>query len=89
MDVVPYSAIIGSCIFLSSASLFVVHIGIFRAVQFWMASFYLVLNSAFVTWVFQHTQAQANQVFEKSAIVTINVPLFAGDGDDNIISRCW
>ena len=49
-----------------------------------MASYYLVLNSAFVTWVFQHTQAQANQVFEKSAIVTINVPLFAGDGDDNI-----
>ena len=62
MDVVPYSAIIGSCIFLSSASLFVVHIGIFRAVQFWMASFYLVLNSAFVSWVFQHTQTQANQV---------------------------
>ena len=49
-----------------------------------MASYYLVLNSAFVTWVFQQTQAQANQVFEKSAIVTINVPLFAGDGDDNI-----
>ena len=47
-----------------------------------MASYYLVLNSAFVTWVFQHTQAQANQVFEKSAIVTKNVPLFAGDGDD-------
>ena len=47
-----------------------------------MASYYLVLNSAFVTWVFQHTQAQANQVFEKSAIVAINVPLFAGNGDD-------
>ena len=47
-----------------------------------MASYYLVLNSAFVTWVFQHTQAQANQVFEKSAIVTINIPLFAGDGDN-------
>ena len=58
-----------------------------------MASYYLVLNSAFVTWVFQHTQAQANQVFEKSAILTktflclqvmVTIISLAGVGDDNI-----
>ena len=33
-----------------------------RVVQLGMATYYLVLNSAFVFWVFQHTQKQASQV---------------------------